>query len=119
MRRKPGKLIPIEVSILEAGIDLQSHGVAEFHGFSIAKEIAQREARRRLTAYGTLYKALDRMEEAGQLVSRWEDPMIAAEEGRPRRRLYQVTIIGERALADARRIKPRPGMKTEGGLAAQ
>ena len=119
MRRKPGKLIPIEVSILEAGIDLQSRGVAEFHGFSIAKEVAQREARRRLTAYGTLYKALDRMEEAGQLVSRWEDPMIAAKEGRPRRRLYHVTVIGERALADARLMKPAPGMKTERGLATR
>jgi DNA-binding PadR family transcriptional regulator len=117
MRRKAGKLIPIEISILEAGIDLQSRGVPEFHGFFIAKEIAQREDRRRLTAYGTLYKALDRMEKAGQLVNRWEDPMIAAEEGRPRRRLYQVTVIGERALADARAIKPAPGMKAEAGLA--
>ena len=35
------------------------------------------------------------------LVDRWEDPMIAAEEGRPRRRLYRVTVAGQQALADA------------------
>ena len=55
----------------------------------------------RLTAYGTLYKALDRMERAGYLESRWEDPHFAAQEARPRRRLYGVTALGERALADA------------------
>jgi len=56
---------------------------------------------RRLTAYGTLYKALDRLANTGILVSRWEDPHLAAAEGRPRRRFYQVTPIGEQALAAA------------------
>ena len=48
---------------------------------------------------GTIYPALARLEEAGWLVSRWEavDP---AEEGRPRRRLYELTPDGcELALA--------------------
>ena len=56
---------------------------------------------RRLTAYGTLYKALERLERAGYLESRWEDPHAAAAEGRPRRRFYQVTLAGEGAYADA------------------
>lgn len=113
MRRKPGALITIELSVLEAGIDLRSRDFPEFHGFLIAKEIADHEGARRLTAYGTLYKALDRLESAGLLESRWEDPAAAAEESRPRRRLYQVTVLGERELAraQAERSKAPPGAK--------
>jgi len=101
MRRKSGVLLPIEVSILEAGTDLRERGQDEFHGFLIAKEMRDRDAARRLTAHGTLYKALDRMERAGLLESRWEDPSIGAEAGRPRRRLYRVTGLGERAARAA------------------
>jgi DNA-binding PadR family transcriptional regulator len=75
----------------------------------------EREAARRLTAHGTLYKALERLERAGLLTSTWEDPAVAADQGRPRRRLYQVTALGERALAQARAARPghlpgRPGV---------
>ncbi len=101
MRRKPGALLPIELSILDAGIELSRRGVAEFHGYLIAAQMQEREGARRLTAHGTLYKALSRMQTAGTLESRWEDPLIAAEEARPRRRLYHVTAEGERALAKA------------------
>ena len=117
MRRKPGILIPLEVSILEAGIDMRRLGVGEFHGFLVAKDIKEREDARLLTAHGTLYKALDRMEKAGLLLSRWEDPLIAARENRPRRRLYQVTVAGERALAKAHTMKSQQLTKLEGGLA--
>ena len=117
MRRKPGVLLPIELSILEAGIELLLRGSSEFHGFLIAKEIKEREDARLLTAHGTLYKALDRMEKAGLLVSRWEDPLVAAEQGRPRRRLYQVTAAGEGALAKGQAVKPQQAPKLERGLA--
>ena len=108
MRRKAGTLLPIEISILEAGIGMRLSGLAEFYGFLIAKEIREREAARLLTAHGTLYKALDRMEKAGLLASRWEDPLVAAEEHRPRRRLYEVTAVGEGALAKAQAATMRP-----------
>jgi DNA-binding PadR family transcriptional regulator len=101
MRRRAGSLIPLEVSILEAAIDLRGHGVPEVYGFQLAKAIRQTRGARRLTAYGTLYKALDRLALAGLLTSRWEDPGLAATEGRPRRRFYQVTLSGEGALAEA------------------
>ena len=56
---------------------------------------------RSLTGHGTLYKALSRLEEFGLLTSRWED--AAPVEGRPRRRLYELTSQGahvaEHALA--------------------
>ena len=109
MRRKPGTLLSIEVSVLEAGVELRAHGDKGFHGFMIAKNIKEREDARLLTAHGTLYKALARMEKAGLLSSTWEDPMIAAEDGRPRRRLYRVTSAGEMALAKATDVASETG----------
>ena len=102
MRRKTGSLVPLELSVLETGIELAVRGAPYFHGFLIAKEIKEREDARLLTAHGTLYKALDRMQKAGLLESEWEDPVVAAVDGRPRRRLYHVTAAGEAALAKAR-----------------
>jgi PadR family transcriptional regulator PadR len=101
MRRKEGALVPLEVSILGAALDLRSRGTAEAHGFLLAKEVRDGRQARRLTAYGTLYKALDRLERAGYLSSRWEDPQVAARDNRPRRRFYRLTLTGEAALAEA------------------
>ena len=100
MRRKEGALVPLEVSILEAALELRSRGINEAHGFLLAKHIREGRRARRLTAYGTLYKALDRLERAGYLASRWEDPQLAADDGRPRRRHYRVTMAGEAAHAE-------------------
>lgn len=95
------------MDILDAGLALRRGGTPSFHGFQLAKAIADRaDARTALTAHGTLYKALSRMEAAGLLTSTWEDPNLAAGEGRPRRRLYQVTGAGERALAAWRAQHP-------------
>src|SRR2546425_11071718 len=74
MRRKDGSLFPLEVSILEAALSLRRQGSAEVYGFLLAKTIRDRDQARRLTAYGTLYKALERLERLGYLESRWEDP---------------------------------------------
>jgi len=101
MRRKEGAFVPLEVSILEVAVDLRERGVPEAHGFLLAKELREERQARRLTAYGTLYKALDRLERAGYLQSRWEDPQIGAGERRPRRRFYRLTLAGEGALAQA------------------
>ena len=108
MRRKAGSLIPIEVSILEAGIELRLRGTESFHGFLIAKEIKDREEARLLTAHGTLYRALERLAQMGLLESEWEDPLVAAAESRPRRRFYWVTAAGETALARA--ASPAPAV---------
>ena len=101
MRRKPGALFPIELSILAAGLGLARAGEREFHGYAIARAIGERDEARRLTAHGTLYRALDRMEDAGLLESVLEDAELAAENNRPRRRLYHVTVVGEQAFAAA------------------
>ena len=108
MRRKAGTLVPLELDILEAAIDLARRSIPEAHGYLLARELRDRNGAKRLTAYGTLYKALERLERLGFLESRWEDPQAAADDGRPRRRFYRVTVIGERAAADARASEDRP-----------
>jgi PadR family transcriptional regulator, regulatory protein PadR len=117
MRRKPGTLLPLELDILDAGVALRRGGAPEFHGFQLAKQVAGGgpAGPRALTGHGTLYKALQRLEAAGLLASRWEDAGLAAAEGRPRRRLYEVTGAGVLALAAARTRQPdpapRPGLE--------
>jgi PadR family transcriptional regulator, regulatory protein PadR len=108
-RRKPGTLLPLETEILEAALSLQRAGGATFHGFGLAHTMREQSASRSLTAHGTLYKALSRLEESGLLTSHWED--AAAAEGRPRRRLYELTGEGARAAERARAenaVAPRP-----------
>jgi len=55
---------------------------------------------RALTGYGTLYRALGRLEQMRFVESGWEDPHDAADENRPRRRLYTLTAAGETALSE-------------------
>ena len=98
MRRKPGALVPLEISILTVASDLRASGVAEFHGYQLARHLAHVSDRRLLTAYGTLYRALARLETMGFLESRAEDPHIAASENRPARRLYALTGEGVAAV---------------------
>ncbi len=101
-RRKPGTLLPLETEILELALSMLRSGQAAFHGFGLAQNMREQSGSRSLTGHGTLYKALGRLEEFGLLVSRWEDP--AAADGRPRRRLYELTRQGthvaEHVLAD-------------------
>jgi DNA-binding PadR family transcriptional regulator len=111
MRRKAGTLLPIEIALLQAALALLRGGAPKFHGYLIAKEIREQEAARRLTAHGTLYRALERLEKAGLLASRWEDPSLAASEDRPRRRLYHITAEGEAALQQA--VQEAPASASE------
>ena len=117
MRRKDGALVPLEISILETGVELAGRGVPEAHGFQFAREMRDRQGARRLTAYGTLYKALDRLERGGYLASRWEDPMVAAQEGRPRRRFYHLTPATERALDDLHAQEAAPSARRPAAMA--
>jgi DNA-binding MarR family transcriptional regulator len=54
---------------------------------------------------GTVLQALYRLENWGWLESRWEDKEVATRDGRPPRRFYQLTGVGQReanALVAAR-----------------
>ena len=77
-------------------------GTTEFHGYELAKHLREASDARLLTAYGTLYRALMRLEEMGLLESRWEDPEIPARENRPGRRLYSLTAKGEAIVKELR-----------------
>jgi DNA-binding PadR family transcriptional regulator len=106
MRRKPGTILPIERELLTAAANLFVSGAQEFHGFLIAHEMRDRSGAQDLIAYGNLYRILERMEKAGLLESRWEDPLEAAEARRPRRRLYRLTPLGQSAAKEG--PAPRP-----------
>ncbi len=115
-RRTAGTLLPIETEILGAALAMRRAGHPGFHGFGLAQTMREQRGSRALTAHGTLYKALARLEEFGMLTSRWEDPADA--QGRPRRRLYELTGPGaqaaERSLADpGASAAPRPRVAAE------
>jgi DNA-binding PadR family transcriptional regulator len=111
MRRKAGQLVPLEITICLCAATFRRDGVEVFHGYEIAKRIGEESGHRLLAAYGTLYRALGRLEAMGYLESRWEDPQIAARENRPGRRLYALTAAGESALAEAQASEARPQRK--------
>jgi PadR family transcriptional regulator, regulatory protein PadR len=92
--------MPIESEILAVAVLLMRSGTSSFHGFGLAAAMRDATRSRSLTAHGTLYKALGRLEELGLLSSRWEDP-AATVEGRPRRRLYELTGEGTRVAESA------------------
>lgn len=70
----------------------------------IEKPLQQRSgaelSRRAVIGSGTLYPLLARFEEAGWLKSEWEDT-DPTEIGRPRRRLYKLTALGQRNASAA------------------
>ena len=117
MRRKAGTLVPLELAICLCAVQLRRRGSKEFHGYEMAKRLGDVADQKLLTAYGTLYRALGRLEEMGLLRSRREDPRIAARESRPGRHLYTLTAAGEAAIEEAsklaadeptRRLRRRP-----------
>jgi transcriptional regulator len=63
------------------------------HGYAIAETLRARSSGTFDLPEGTLYPALHRLERAGLLTSRWSEVS-----GR-RRRVYQLTAKGQRALA--------------------
>jgi DNA-binding PadR family transcriptional regulator len=104
VRRKPGALLPLEVAILEVAASEEE----PLHGFELARQLAESRRAKTLTAHGTLYKALGRLAGVGLLESQWEDPDVALEAGRPRRRLYRLTDAGAQRLAVERAAASKP-----------
>ena len=104
-------LLPLEESVLEVGLRRLQRGEPDFHGFALAEEVD--EGQRSLTAHGTLYKVLDRLEGRGLLVSRWESDE-EYDGGRPRRRLYRVTADAATALARSRELVRSPAVLRPG-----
>lgn len=63
---------------------------------------------------GTVYPALDRLEDLGYARSKWEADAVAHRDARPARRYFEITAAGRKALSDAvarypaLRALPRP-----------
>jgi PadR family transcriptional regulator, regulatory protein PadR len=75
---------------------MQAIGAGHCHGFDIV-DVAGYPT-------GTVYPALRRLERNGYVRSRWESERLAASEGRPARRSYELTASGVKALDAALRI---------------
>jgi PadR family transcriptional regulator PadR len=103
MRRKPGTLVPLELAICVCATELRQQAVVEFHGYEMARRLGDAGDQKLLTAYGTLYRALSRLEQMGMLASRWEDPEIAVREA--------ATREAEQAASAGWAIGKRPGRK--------
>ena len=101
-------MLPIELAILDVCASRSLSGEPECHGFLIASLVKGTQNTKLLTAYGTLYRALSRLEKAGFLTSRWEDLSSLAGESRPRRRLYHITSSGSEALANSLSMTFKP-----------
>ena len=86
-----------------AAAALRVDGIEEFHGYELAKQLADDADRKLLTAYGTLYRALGRLEAWGCCRAAGRTPRLRRA-NRPGRRLYTLTALGEAAAtaADAR-----------------
>lgn len=102
--------MPLELEICRCAARLR--GTGEFHGYEMAKEMAAGSGRSSLAAYGTLYRALARLEDMGVLTSRWEDGDVPVRENRPPRRLYCLTALGE-AIAKENRASVRPALSKQ------
>lgn len=86
---------PPPVPTLSMGTVAVLHAVASGHAFGF--DVIDATG---LTS-GTVYPALDRLEELGLLRSTWEDDAEARKQGRPPRRYFTVTAPGAEALAAA------------------
>lgn len=119
VKRKPGRLFPLEVEILQAGLTVQAEEQS-FYGFALVRRMAEQNGGRQV-AHGTLYKALGRLASGGLLEASWEDPAVAEAAARPRRRLYRVTGAGEAALHSERELAclPGPGLRRAPGAAGE
>ena len=106
-------MLPIELAILDVCATRSLNGDPECYGFLIASLVKGTQNTRLLTAYGTLYRALNRLEKAGLLTSRWEDMSSLTTESRPRRRLYRITNAGAEAVADSKNIETEPATATK------
>ncbi len=69
-------------------------GLGPLHGFGIARRIEETSGQRLTLNYGTLYPALLKLEQEGDVASEWR-----ASENNRRAKYYRLTAAGRRRLA--------------------
>jgi PadR family transcriptional regulator PadR len=102
-RRGDTELVTNEVKLLLTAVSITTSSDSEFHGYSLAKELARLEGVQTPMSQSTLYRALRRLEERGALQSRWESVEESQTDGRdgPPRRYYTITAAGVAAAREA------------------
>ncbi|MGB5303909.1 MAG: helix-turn-helix transcriptional regulator [Gemmatimonadota bacterium] len=109
MRRYAKEMLAIERTTIRLLGEHLEHKPQGIYGYELA-EILREETSTTPTAAadaksfrdnGTIYKILYRLGRIGAVTSYWEEPEVALEEGRPRRRYYLLT---ENGRARARNI---------------
>ena len=116
MRRKGDtELVTNEVKLLLAAISMTTSGDSEFHGYSLAKELALLEGAQTPMSQSTLYRALRRLEERGALRSRWESIEESQVDGRdgPPRRYYTITADGIWRGSEGPFLEPSAGQRCD------
>jgi DNA-binding PadR family transcriptional regulator len=94
--RPVGRLLDLEYEVLQLTIEMSSSN-EQVYGFALARRLSSANASSGLIGHGTLYKALSRLSGKGLLEAAWESD--SEDSGRPRRRLYVVTVAGELELS--------------------
>jgi len=87
-------LLGIELELLAVAHRFALAGDPYFHGYQAMREIRRVKSDHGRVSHGTIYRALDRMEKLGLVVSRWEDPAISERDGRPQRCFYRLSAHG-------------------------
>lgn len=93
-------MIDTEAQILRVALDLQAEGTPQFWGFVLTDKLQRLTGTPWPVGYGTIYRALNRLERMGFVASRWEQEAIARDDGRPRRRLYWLLGDPQEAIYD-------------------
>jgi PadR family transcriptional regulator PadR len=76
----------------------------ELYGLELMKAIEEATEGKLRMKFGSLYPTLHRLEKKGFVTSRWGDD-TPEERGGARRKYYQVTGLGERALRETQRLR--------------
>jgi PadR family transcriptional regulator PadR len=76
----------------------------ERYGLEIIKTIEEASGGKRKLGFGSLYPTLHKLEREGLVKSRWGEDR-PEERGGARRRYYQITGLGERALREAGQLR--------------
>jgi PadR family transcriptional regulator PadR len=76
----------------------------ELYGLELMKAIEEATEGKLRIKFGSLYPTLHRLEKKGFVTSHWGDD-TPEERGGARRKYYQVTGLGERALRETQRLR--------------
>ena len=99
--RNNGELVRGVNRALDVTVSALQVAVTVALGLANQKIVLDKVTALNATTTGLIAGTAERLRTQGLLTSRWEDPSIAEEAGRPRRRLYTVTAAGAAALERA------------------